>query len=188
MQAIVLTKNKSITYRTTLVFLSSLFIGLCAQLCIPLHPIPITMQTFAVLLVTMTLGWRLGTLSILAYLAEGAIGLPVFANFHAGLAVMYGPTSGYLYGFVLAALVSGYLLEKGFARYHITTFLAALLGFVIIFAMGIAVLSQFVGYRMAIHLGLKPFMFIGTIKLLLLTSIIPLFWRNPDELHTSEQA
>ena len=77
MQALVLANNKSFAYRTTLVVLGSLFIGLGAQLSIPLYPVPITMQTFAVMLVAMTLGWRLGTLSVLAYLAEGAIGMPV---------------------------------------------------------------------------------------------------------------
>src|SRR4051812_4544510 len=91
-----------------LALLGSLFVAICAQISVPLPFVPITMQTFAVLTVGAALGWRLGALSLVFYIAEGAAGLPVFAEFKAGPAVILGPTGGYIVGFVIAAAVTGW--------------------------------------------------------------------------------
>ena len=94
----------------------STLIALCAQVSIPFHPVPVTMQTFAVFLIGLTYGWRLGGITVALYLGEGAIGLPVFAGGKGGLIVLMGPTAGYLYGFFLAAVACGWIAERGFDR------------------------------------------------------------------------
>src|SRR3954451_20090938 len=84
---------------------------LSAKINLPLPYVPMTLQTFVVLMIGAAYGWRLGTVTILAYLAEGAIGLPVFAGPIGGLAPLFGPTAGYLLGFVIAAFTTGWLSE-----------------------------------------------------------------------------
>jgi biotin transport system substrate-specific component len=105
-------------YDAVLVVTGSVFIALLAQVAIPLpfSPVPITGQTFAVLLVGVLLGSRRGGLGVLLYLLEGAAGLPFFAGGTAGLARLAGPTGGYLVGFVVAAIVVGLLAERGWDR------------------------------------------------------------------------
>ena len=90
-----------------LVLAGTAILAISAKINVPMLPVPMTMQTFAVLLIAMAYGWRLGAATIIAYLAEGALGLPVFAG-GGGLAYMAGPTGGYLFGFVLSALIVGF--------------------------------------------------------------------------------
>ena len=85
----------------------TIFIALAAQVAIPFIPVPLTLQTLAILIVGLTFGSRLGAVTLLTYLAEGAAGLPVFANGGAGLAYMMGPTAGFLVGFVVLAYLAG---------------------------------------------------------------------------------
>ena len=126
-----------------LALLGSLFVAACSQIQVPLWPVPITGQTFAVLVVGAAFGWRLGGATLALYLAEGAIGLPVFAKFSGGLAVLAGPTGGYLVGFVLAAALVGYLAERGWDRSPLSTALAMLAGNVLIYLPGLAWLAAF---------------------------------------------
>ena len=90
----------------------SAFIALSAQIAIPMVPVPLTLQSLGLLVVGTTLGWRLGFFSVLAYLVEGAMGLPVFANGSAGAQVFIGPTAGYLLSFPLVAVIAGWTSEK----------------------------------------------------------------------------
>ncbi|MEE9371363.1 MAG: biotin transporter BioY, partial [Sedimentisphaerales bacterium] len=101
-------------YDISLIIVGSLLIGLCAQIKVwlPISPVPITGQTFAVLMLGALLGSRRGSLCALAYIIEGAAGLPIFA-LGGGLAVLLGPTGGYLAGFIPAAYITGRLAEKG---------------------------------------------------------------------------
>ncbi len=94
----------------------SLLIALGAQVAVPMWPVPMTLQTLAVVLVGLTAGSRLGAASVLTYLAQGAAGLPVFAGGTAGLVVLAGPTAGFLWGFVALAFAAGWLVERGIAR------------------------------------------------------------------------
>src|SRR5579875_2844742 len=119
----------------------SLAIAASAQISVPLHPVPMTMQSLVVLLVGMAYGPRLGAATLLAYLAEGAAGLPVFAGWAAGPAVLAGPTGGFLLGFVPAAALAGLLAARGWIR-HIAGSAAVLgLGHAVLFAIGIAWLA-----------------------------------------------
>lgn len=118
-----------------LVLLGSVLIAASAQIQVPLWPVPITGQTFAVLVVGMAFGWRLGAVTLLLYIGEGMAGLPVFANFGAGPGILLGPTGGYLIGFVLGAALAGYLAERGWDRGFWLTLSAMILGsFVIVFS------------------------------------------------------
>ena len=123
----------------------SLLIALCAQISIdvPFSPVPITGQTFGVLLVAALLGLRQGTAAVVAYLAEGALGLPVFAGGAAGAQHLVGPTGGYLAGFVLAALFVGFVLQRNDRASLMTTILAMCGGTALIFATGIGWLFAF---------------------------------------------
>lgn len=166
-------------YDSSLVLGGSLFLALSAQIAIPLpfSPVPITGQTFAVLVIGMLFGrWR-GATAVLAYLAEGCAGLPVFAEGKAGLAVLLGPTGGYLASFVPAAFLAGYLAERGWDRKISTTFLAMILGNIIIFGLGAAWLSKFVGANNALSMGVYPFLAGDVVKIGLATVALPGAWK-----------
>jgi biotin transport system substrate-specific component len=170
--------QKSFLQTLLWVLAGSLVIAVSAQISIPLKPAPITFQSATVLLLGMVFGARLAGYMVLAYLAEGFCGLPVFANFYSGLAMLTDPTIGYLVGFLPAAIVSGYLVQCGWGRSWFSTFCAACLGAVIIFAGGVIGLACFVGWKAAFVLGVAPFLVTEPIKLLVVSLIAPRFWRE----------
>ena len=141
---------------------AALFLAIASQISIPLQPVPLTFQSITVLLIGMGLGARLGGSAVALYLIAGSLGLPVFANFSAGLAPFMGPTGGYLIGFLPAAIISGYLTQQ----HH--KILGALLGTAIIFGLGFVYLSHMAGSTQAWLLGVKPFLISEPIKLLIL--------------------
>ncbi len=172
-------KAQARLYDSLLVLGGSFLIALSAQIAIPLpvSPVPITGQTFAVLVVGMLLGrWR-GTAAVLAYLGEGILGLPVFAGGALGIAKIVGPTGGYLVSFVPAAYLVGYLAEKGWDRKISTTLLAMILGNVIIFGFGALWLARFVGFDKALSLGVLPFLAGDVVKIGLATLVLPGVWK-----------
>lgn len=105
----------SLTLQALLVLGGSLFIALAAQISVPMYPVPMTLQTLAILIVALSYGARLGTLTLLAYLAQGAAGLPVFAGGLNGVA-FFGPTAGFLVGFVGMAALVGFAADRGWTR------------------------------------------------------------------------
>lgn len=115
------------TKKLALVLGGSLFIALAAQVSVPFFPVPMTLQTLAILIVGLSFGARLGAVTVLAYLAEGAAGLPVFANMGAGPVYMAGPTAGFLLGFVGMAYVAGLAAGRGFAAMVLASLVAAAL-------------------------------------------------------------
>ncbi len=177
--------ERIVSRRSTLVDLSmillgSLFVAAMAQVAIPLPftPVPISGQTFAVLLVGMALGSRRGALALLAYLAEGAAGLPVFAEAKSGLVTLFGPTGGYLFGFVLAAWLVGLLAERGFDRTLPKTLFAMLIGNLAIYVCGVFWLSRFIGALDAtLAAGVYPFLIGDVFKALLAAVVLPGAWR-----------
>lgn len=110
--------------QAALVVAGTMFIALAAQISVPFYPVPVTLQTLAILIVGFTYGSRLGALTLIAYLAEGAMGMPVFAAAMNG-AAFAGPTAGFLVGFVGMAWLAGFAVEKGLARGIVTTAIAA---------------------------------------------------------------
>ncbi len=167
--------TKSALYNSALVIAGSLLVALSAQVSIPLWftPVPITGQTFGVLLVGAVLGSRRGALALCAYLLQGAAGLPVFAEFRGGLPVLLGPTGGYLFGFVFAAALVGWLAEKGWDHRFVSAFAAMALGNVVVFGFGVPWLAQFVSPNQALALGLWPFLPGALVKTVLAAAVLP---------------
>jgi biotin transport system substrate-specific component len=167
-----------VLHHVLLVLGASLLTALAAQLEIrlPFSPVPVTGQTFAVLLAGAVLGARRGALAQVAYLAQGAAGLPVFAGGAAGLGVLMGPTAGYLLAFPAAAFVTGALAERGWDRRFATTLVALLLGSAVIFAGGLAWLSVFVPRAQLLAAGLLPFVAGDLVKSTLAALLFPRVW------------
>ncbi len=155
-------------------------ITLAAKIQIPFYPVPLTLQTFMVVVLAMVLGWRLATLSLILYLAQGAMGLPVFAGTPEkglGLAYMVGPTGGYLLGFLLAAGVCGWLAERGWDRHHLSTLAAMAIGHALIFVPGLLWLGVFIGWdKPVLALGLYPFLYGMILKITLGTLALRSAW------------
>ncbi len=151
-------------------------IAASAQVAVPMVPVPMTMQSLVILIVGMAYGWRLGGATVALYLAEGLIGLPVFANFHAGPAALFGPTGGYLFGFVGAAALAGWLAERGWSRGVVKTGLAMLIGHAVLFATGISWLANFTGWEKAVALGFVPFILGSIVKIALGAALMPALW------------
>ena len=157
----------------------SALLTLSAKVQIPFWPVPMTMQTFAVLVIGMAYGSRLGAATVALYLLEGAFGLPVFAGTPAkgiGWAYMVGPTGGYLLGFLVSAYVVGLLAERGWDRGVIRTLAANTLGTVVIFGFGLAWLSTIIGTGKAIEFGLIPFLAAAALKIALAAALLPAMW------------
>ena len=146
-----------------------------AHIKIPFYPVPLTMQTLAVLVIGMTYGTRLGGATLLGYLAAGAAGAPVFAG-GAGIAYMMGPTGGYLLGFFVAAVLLGALAERGWTRSVLTTALAMLLGSAVIYLTGVSWLASLIGMDKAIQFGLLPFLYGDALKLVIAALGVPYLW------------
>jgi biotin transport system substrate-specific component len=167
-----------------LVATASLVTAACAQLEIrlPWTVVPLTGQTFAVLLSGAVLGARRAFLAQLLYLAEGASGLPFFAGGAAGVAKLLGPTGGYLIGFPFAAALTGLLAERGWDRRPVTMFLAMLAGSTIIFGLGLAQLSAFVPKSALLASGLLPFVAGDLLKSALAAGLFPVLWKLVSRL------
>lgn len=148
-----------------------------AEVRLPFTPIPITGQTFAVLLTGLLLGGRLGALALIAYVAEGLVGLPFFAGGKSGLPYALGPTGGYLVGFIAAAYVVGRLAERGWDRRIWTTILAMVIGNLVIYAFGLSWLVRFVGPERVLALGVIPFLAGDAVKVLLAAVALPGGWK-----------
>lgn len=163
----------------TLVVLASLLTAAAAQaeIRLPWTPVPISGQTFAVLLSGVVLGARRAFLAQMLYLLEGACGLPFFSGGAAGAAVLAGPTGGYLVAFPFAALVTGALAERAWDRRPVTMFLAMLLGSTVIFALGLAQLSRFAPADRLVALGLAPFVPGDVVKSALAALAFPFAWK-----------
>jgi len=162
-----------------LIIFGSLFVAVSSQIAfyLPFTPVPITGQTFAVLLMGAVLGSRRGGLSLALYVLEGVLGLPVFAGGTGGMAVLFGPTAGYLIGFIPAAILVGYLSEKGFDRNRIPMFFALLLGLAVIYLFGVIRLLSFVGNEKVFLFGVAPFLVGDLLKTGMVMILIPSGWK-----------
>jgi biotin transport system substrate-specific component len=165
-----------------LLVIGSLLLAVSAQFKIPLYPVPVTGQTLVVLLIGMTYGLRLGGATVAAYLLQGAIGLPVFAGGAYGIATLMGPTGGYLSGFLVAAIVMGFLAERGMGRSILSTVIAMMIGNAIIYLMGASWLAGFIGPEKALAAGVLPFLYGDALKLAVAAGLMPLAWRFVEGL------
>jgi biotin transport system substrate-specific component len=163
-----------------LIILGSLLVALFARVEIPLpfSPVPITGQTFAVLLAGAALGSKRGAAALALYLAEGALGLPFFAGGAHGIEIVLGATGGYLVGFIVAAYVIGLLAEQGLERNLRTSLVPFLIGTVIIYLLGVSWLAVVLGsFKDAVTFGLVPFLVGDAIKLVAAALALPAAWK-----------
>ncbi len=166
------------TRSVSLVFVFSLLTALAAQIVIPIGPVPITAQTFAVLLTGALLGSRLGAMAMIVYLLEGASGLPFFYGGHGGITHLLGPTGGYLVAFPAAAFVTGAFAENGWDKRFLTAVAAMAAGSVIIIVAGWAWFS-FVTHTapgVAFKVSVAPFLIGDLVKVVLAAAVLPSGW------------
>ena len=165
-------QNQKVLKYFLIVFFGSILLTISAKIKIPFYPVPMTMQTFVVLLMGLTFGWRIGVATISLYLFEGIIGLPVFAGTpEKGLGLIYftGPTMGYLIGFLLATFIAGYL---NFKTNIFFIFLKLILSVSTIYILGILWLGNLIGWdKPLLQLGATPFLLAELFKICLLSII-----------------
>ena len=150
------------------------FTAICAQIRIPLEPVPITLQTLGVMLTGLALGGRLGLTSQVAYISGGLGGLPIFAEGKSGLAIMAGPTGGYLVGFVVAAFILGELSARGWDRSRPKLIAACVLSTLSILGLGFVWLTRFVpNLHVAWAVGVAPFLLGDVIKTAVVVMLVP---------------
>ena len=164
-----------------LVFGGALLTAACAQVSVPVpgSPVPVTGQTFAVLLVGAALGPARAAASLLLYLLMGLVGLPVYTEWSSGSSVLFGPTGGYIVGFVIAAAVVGRAAQRGWDRTPVKALPTFALGLVIIFAIGVPWLAVDFGLSAgaAISAGLTPYLFGEALKIAAAAGLFPAAWR-----------
>lgn len=158
----------SLLTKIGLVLVGTIALALASQVAVPMVPVPITMQTFAVTMIGALYGWRLGTITVLTWLGEAAIGLPVLANASGGLAPFVGPTAGYLVSFPLMAALVGYISERFISSQQ--TIANACLHFaanMICLIIGTAWLANLIGAEKAFAVGFLPFVLGAALKSIL---------------------
>jgi biotin transporter BioY len=172
-------KISAAIYDISLIICGSLLIALCARVkvLLPFSPIPVTAQTFAVLIIGALFGAKRGSFAALIYVIEGAIGLPIFA-LGGGFFELLGPTGGYLIGFIPAAYITGYLAQKGWDRRIGTTILAMVFGNIVIYSFGLVWMSYLMGINKSIlSAGLYPFIASDLVKIILAAAVLPAGWK-----------
>lgn len=188
------TGRETLVKSVMIAVVGSLLLWASAKVQIPFWPVPMTMQTYVVLVIGATCGWRLGAATVMLYLAQGALGLPVFANTPErgiGLAYMAGPTGGYLVGFVVSVVMVGWLAERGWGRSLTKMTIAMIAGHAAIFVFGVAWLTYLfafvfgvpegtTAFGAAIAAGLTPFLAGTVLKTALAAATIPLAWKAAE--------
>ena len=167
-------KEVSLVKNLFLAVLGTIVLAISAKVKIPFYPVPMTMQTFAILLIGITLGYKVGLATVTLYLLEGIVGLPVFASSpEKGIGITYfiGPTMGYLIGFLAAVYFAGFFKnDKGI----INTFLKLIFSVSFIYILGLIWLGTLIGWDKPIFkLGAQPFLLADLLKILLLTFLTP---------------
>lgn len=157
----------------------TLLLVLSAKTKVMLGPVDISMQTLAVFLIAASFGMRLGVATLLLYMAEGAMGFPVFQSTPEkgiGIAYMLGSTGGYLAGFVVMAAIVGWAADRGWDRHPIKLFNAMLVAEIVMMAMGFAWLALLIGPEKSWQFGVVPFIVGDLIKVALAASLVPAVW------------
>tara|TARA_Y100000591_G_scaffold315760_1_gene323709 strand:- start:172 stop:747 length:576 start_codon:yes stop_codon:yes gene_type:complete len=172
-------KSTKILRNTLIVLIGSILLALSSKFKIPFYPVPMTMQTFVVLLLGVAFGWKIAFGTICLYLFEGAVGLPVFSGTPEkgiGLAYMFGPTAGYLFGFLVAAYLAGIFNYDDIFRksifFFFLNYIKLLLCVSFIYFFGLVWLGTLIGWDKPIfELGAKPFLLAESFKLLILSLV-----------------
>jgi biotin transport system substrate-specific component len=165
--------ERSPAFQALAVVMGSLILSASSYITVPMVPVPMTMQTFAVTLIGALYGWRLGALTTIAWLMEGALGLPVLAGGASGVQHFLGKTGGYLFAFPLAAACVGWLAQRGWNGHHaVMAFWAMLAGNALCLALGGAWLAALIGWKVAVAAGVAPFLLGALLKSVLAAGVL----------------
>ncbi|MHC3940832.1 Biotin transporter BioY [Paenochrobactrum sp. BZR 201-1] len=157
--------SRSLPVRVAAVLFGTFILALTSQVEVPMIPVPITLQTLVVPLIGALYGWRLGALTVLAWLGEAMVGMPVLAGGSGGIMAFAGPTAGYLVSFPIIAALTGYLAERGWNGKHVGfAFASFLAANALCLVMGTLWLSSLIGMEKAIAFGATPFLVGAVIK------------------------
>ena len=167
---VVKSQNVKIIKYILIIFLGSILLTISSKIKIPFYPVPMTMQTFVVLFLGMSFGYKIGLATVSLYLIEGIIGLPVFSNSPekgVGLVYFTGPTMGYLIGFLIATFLAGYFKFEGNL---LKSFIKLLISVSTIYILGVFWLGSLIGWdKPIIQLGVTPFLLAEMFKIVILT-------------------
>ena len=171
------TKEKELLKTIRLVLSGVIFLSVMSQVVIPLPftPVPISLGTFGVTLMALLYGRKLGTATILSYVIAGSLGAPIFAGFKAGS--IFSPTGGYILGYIVSAIILGYLSDKGVTKSYLKTILSLMLSSAIILTLGAFVLSLFMPGKNVFMIGVLPFLPGDAIKSTAVTLLLPSLWK-----------
>jgi biotin transport system substrate-specific component len=162
-----------------LMVVGSALLTISAKVQVPLPFVPMTMQTLVVLMIGASYGWRLGGATVALYLMQGAMGMPVFANtppMAAGIAYFASPTGGFLFGFLAAALIMGFMAERGWDRSLVRVIVMMSIGHAVIFVFGLAQLSLVMPFAKAWTVGAAPFVAATIVKTALAIALMQAAW------------
>ena len=185
-------KVRALIYDAVLIIIGSLVIALFAQIAVG-WPVPITGQTFAVLMIGVLFGSKRGSLAVLTYILEGAAGLAFFAQGKAGITALAGPTGGYLVGFIFAAYIVGLLAERGWDKRIETTILTMIFGNLIIYAFGLGWLfvlassGKLTDAKGILVVGLYPFIIGDIIKIAVAAALLPAGWKLLNKIDITKR-
>ena len=158
------------------IVICSFILILSAKIKVDLYPVPMTLQPLAVLMIAMLCGRFIAVSAVSLYLLQGMVGIPVFA-YGGGLPYLLGPTGGFLFGFLLASILTGELADRGWGKSLFKSVFAMLIGLLIIYICGVFQLSVLKGFDFAIINGLKPFIVGDLYKLILAALLLPQIWK-----------
>ncbi len=165
--------GRSLPMQAALLLFGTGVLALASQVSVPMVPVPITLQTLAITMLGVLYGWRLGALTVLAWLGEAMMGLPVLAGGSGGLAPFVGPTAGYLAAFPIIAALAGYLANKGWTGSHVVkSFLAHFAANILCLAIGGAWLGYLIGAEKGLALGVTPFILGAVLKSALAAALL----------------
>lgn len=172
-------QSASFVWKGMAILLGTGILAASSYIEVPMIPVPITMQTFAVTLIGALYGWRLGVATVIAWLVEAALGMPVLAGGAAGLGPFVGPTAGYLFSFPIMAALTGFLAERGWNGHRpVLAFVSMMLANLLCLAIGGAVLGFMIGAEKAFLLGVLPFLLGAALKSALGASVLRLLVRG----------
>ena len=173
-------KTNDFVYVLLTSIIGSFLLAISSKVQIPLTPVPLTLQTLVLLVMSMFLGWRGAAGATCLYLFQGAFGLPVFAH-GGGIIILFGPTGGYLFGFLIASIVVGYLAEKEWDKSVVLTFTSMTIGTLFIYLFGVIWLSYLKDLNTALVFGLLPFITPDILKICLGTCLVSAGWEISEK-------
>ena len=178
-------RQKNVFLDISMMLMGVVFLGVLSNLYVPLWPVPITGQTFGIFLMAFFFGSRKGLITIGLYVLAGIIGFGVFAQHKSGIGAIFGPTGGYIFGFLICVFIVGYMIEKGYGRTKKSVLLCMIIGNAVIYLFGLIGLWIYLGdagLLKVLTLGLFPFLIGDAVKIGAAVALFPYLWKGSERL------